>query len=280
MHITRKIAVLLVAGATAATLTACQGETAGSSDDGTPADAGSTAPVQDGETAGSGPASGALTADDFVERTATALSTISTTTFEAEYSGSLAGEGSGVATTFEGRAMYGEAPDSVAIQMMTNLDEDLIKPDSHNIWAKDQETGGKYLHLTEQDPGYVFRDEQFTDVNVYARTVALDGAVTAVEDQGTETVGGAEAHHYVVTVDLTAADLEGLGFDASAATEAGSIDVEYFLDANDLPLRTIIPAPVPGQTLVHTMNIAYNTPPSDIAAPPADQTITPADLDG
>lgn len=280
MHITRKIAVLLVAGATAATLTACQGETAGSSDDGTPADAGSTAPVQDGETAGSGPASGALTADDFVERTATALSTISTTTFEAEYSGSLAGEGSGVATTFDGEAMYGEAPDSVAIQMTTNLDEDLIKLDSQNIWAKDQETDGKYLHLTEQDPGFEFRNEQFTDVNVYARTVALEGAVTAVVNEGTETVDGTETQHYVVTVDLTAADLEGLGFDPSAAAEAGSIDVEYFLDANDLPLRTVVPAPVTGQTLVHTMDITYNTPPSGIEAPSADQTVTTADLDG
>ncbi|GAB3174440.1 hypothetical protein GCM10027059_46680 [Myceligenerans halotolerans] len=276
MHLTRKIAALFVAGATVATLTACQGDTTGSSDDGAP---GSTAPSQDGETAAAGPASGTLTADDFVERTATALSTISTTTFEAEYSGSLAGEGAGVATTFDGEAMYGETPDSVAIQMTTNLDEDLIKLDDQNIWAKDQETDGKYLHLTDPDPGYVFRDEQFTDVNVYARTVALDGAVTAVEDRGTETVGGTETHHYVVTVDLAAADLTALGFDESAAAETGSIDVEYFLDSTDLPLRTIIPAPVPGQTLVHTMNITYNTEPSGIEAPPADQTITAADLD-
>ncbi|MBE1875397.1 hypothetical protein [Myceligenerans pegani] len=279
MRITHRLAVLLIAGATTATLTACQGDTAGSPDDGTSATSTSTAPVQDEEAAAAGPGSDTVTADNFVERTSTALSNTATTTFEAEYSGSLAGEGSGVATTFEGRAVYGEVPDAVAIQMTTDLDEDLIKLDDENIWARDQETGGKYLHLTDPDPGYAFRDEQFTDMNVYARTVALDGAVTAVEDRGTEIVGGAETHHYVVTVDLAAADLTALGFDAAAA-RTGSIDVEYFLDANDLPLRTIIPAPVPGQTLVHTMDIVYDTPPAEIVAPPADQTITAADLDG
>ncbi|MBL0886187.1 hypothetical protein [Myceligenerans indicum] len=277
MRITHKFAALMIAGATTAALTACQDGMAGSSDAAGPA-AGSTAPAQAEEAAGSAEGSGTVTADNFVERTSTALSMISTTTFVAEYSGSLAGEGAGVATRFEGTEVYGEVPDSVAIRMTTNLDEDLIRLD--DIWAQDEETDGKYLHLTAQDPGYQFRNEQFSAMNVYARTVALDGAVTAVEDRGTETVAGTETHHYVVTVDLTAADLEALGFDASAAAQTGSIDVEYFLDANDLPLRTVIPSPVPGQTLVNTMDIAYNTPPAEIAAPPEDQTISPADLQG
>ncbi|WP_211341519.1 hypothetical protein [Myceligenerans xiligouense] len=278
MRITRRIAALLTAGVATMALAACQSgadPSSSAADDAVEATT-SEAP-RDGYTA--------LTAADFVERSTAAQADMSTMRYKATLSGPAAEAQGLTGAAMEGAVVTGETAADTAMQMTMEVEGatfDMMLVGGDFYMNMGPITQDMYLHVTGEDASRAELEammEQLEQANISGQTKAMDGAVSEVTELGTETINGVETHHYAVTVDLSKAkDLESLGIDKAAAKEMGTMEFEYFLDAEDIPHRVVTTIPDAGQDLVATMDITDQGEPIEITAPPADQIIDPADM--
>ncbi|MBO0610826.1 hypothetical protein [Myceligenerans salitolerans] len=280
MRITRKIAALLTAGVATVTLTACQSG-AGTSE---PAAAGDNA-IETATSEAAGGGYTALSVSDFVERSTAAQAAMSTMRYTATFSGPAA-EAQGMADAgMQGAMATGETAADTAMQMTMDIEGatfDMIMVGGDFYMNMGPLTQDKYLHVTGEDSSRAELDammQQLDQANIAGQTRAMEGAVSEVTEVGTETVNGVETHHYAVTVDLAKAkDLAALGIDEAMAREMGTMEVEYFLDEEDVPHRVVTTMAEGEQDLVVTVDITDQGEPVDIAAPAAGQIIDASEM--
>ncbi|GAB4086084.1 hypothetical protein GCM10028784_27140 [Myceligenerans cantabricum] len=283
MRITRKIAVLVTAGAATIALTACQGGADGAAQDPGAAD---TATSESAAPQATEAGYTAITADNFVERSTAAQELASSMRYTATFSGPAAEAQDMTGAGFEGAMQTGATLEDTAMQMAVDVEGvtiDMILVDSSFYMKMGPLTQDKYLHVDaeEMEDAAEFGEltEQLNQADLSAQTRAMDGAISEVEEVGTETINGVETHHYKVTVDMSQVeDPEAFGLDESAAAGLGAMDLEYFLDEEDQPHRVVMTMPEEGEDLTVTMEFTDHGEPVEIEAPPAGQIIDDSDL--
>ncbi|MBA2560961.1 MAG: LppX_LprAFG lipoprotein [Propionibacteriales bacterium] len=96
-------------------------------------------------------------------------------------------------------------------------------------------------------------------------------AVETLDDKGTETVDGVQAHHYVLTVDTAkalAANPALKGQDMSKLGLPAEITTDVWLNDDDLPVKMSVPL---GKVASFEAHFSKYGEPVSVEAPPADQ---------
>jgi len=101
----------------------------------------------------------------------------------------------------------------------------------------------------------------------------LLGTATSVKQDGTGTVDGVKATHYLLTLDAGTAAKSGNGQLQSLLNElgSGSVPVDLWTDAQHRPVKIAVHLSLAGTKLAVTVDITNYNAPVTITAPPANQ---------
>lgn len=229
-----------------------------------------------------------LTQASFVEELAAAQSEAATVHMTMTYSGAGA-ESAGLAGSPLEADVDISDPENPAMAMQMDMEgevTDMVLADGDFYMSMGESTSGKFLSLAEagesDNPmGALFKamgdvmQGSLQDMDPAAQLEGMNGAITAFEKTGSETVDGVETDVYTILVDptkMSGPQVDNLPEDALA--ELGDMEMVYNVDGDNLARKLVLTMGADAEELVMSSTFTGWGEPVNVAAPTGDQLIT------
>lgn len=187
-------------------------------------------------------------------------------------------EVSGMAITSSGVIDYTTDPLSMSMGIRLPVGSlNLVAVDGTTYLTMDGLTQGKWVEVSPEDLDEMGLEEITAGSDPLAEMNEFRDAIVSVTNEGSETLDGVETDRFRVAVDTTAIAEDA---DLADGDLPATLDYTIWLDAENRTVQMAFEAEIEGELVSVTTTMFDFNEPVTIEAPPADQIVDPAVLQG